>query len=135
MRSLASFMLLNVFLLIYIVSPIQGGSDSRKLDETTVPGAGGPTDEKCAPCTSDPPPPPSPPPPCPPPPALPPPPPKKPPSSNNCPPPPSNFIYITGPPGNLYPVVNDFSRGGRATPTPAVSIGFGFLVFLLRFGL
>ncbi|KAE8022839.1 hypothetical protein FH972_008608 [Carpinus fangiana] len=81
--------------------------------------APGTADENCSPCgqNSPPPPSPSPPPPpspCPPPPALPPPSPpppspKKSPPTKYCPPPPSSFIYLTGPPGNLYPIDQDFS--------------------------
>ncbi|OAY29220.1 leucine-rich repeat extensin-like protein 6 [Manihot esculenta] len=128
MRWLESLMLLNFFLLVAAAPPIQA-LDSRKLDENTAPGS---TDQKCTPCTATPPPPP-PPSPCPPPPALPPPTPKKPPSSN-CPPPPPSFIYISGPPGNLYPVDNDFSGAGRTTVAglPAL-IGCGLLAFLLRY--
>ncbi|KAJ9153119.1 hypothetical protein P3X46_026596 [Hevea brasiliensis] len=134
MRLLDFLMLLNFFLLIAATPPIQA-LDSRKLDENTVPA---PTDQKCAPCTSSPPPPPPPspcpPPPALPPPALPPPTPKKPPSSY-CPPPPASFIYITGPPGNLYPIDNDF--GGADRPTVAglpFLVGCGLLGFLLRYG-
>ncbi|EEF36353.1 mulatexin [Ricinus communis] len=132
-RCLDSMMLLNYFLLVLIISCAAPtlGLDSRKLDETpTVPA--GPTDEKCTPCNPTPPPPP-PPSPCPPPPALPPPSPKKPPSSY-CPPPPPSFIYITGPPGNLYPIDNDYSDAGRVTGLP-VLIGCGLFGLLLRFGL
>ncbi|KAK4423463.1 hypothetical protein Salat_1929100 [Sesamum alatum] len=99
--------------------------DSRKLDET-------PPDlqNKCGSCPCNNPcnPPPSPPPPSPPPP--PPPAPKKqPPPSNYCPPPPSGgggggqyppnppYIYINGPPGNLYPVDAYYSGSGRSFST------------------
>ncbi|XP_059447801.1 vegetative cell wall protein gp1-like [Corylus avellana] len=89
----------------------------------TAPGT---ADEKCSACGQNAPPPPSPPPPspCPPPPALPPPSPpppspKKPPSTQYCPPPPSSFIYITGPPGNLYPIDQDFSG---ATQNPMIRL-------------
>ncbi|KAA8529065.1 hypothetical protein F0562_033447 [Nyssa sinensis] len=86
----------------------------RKLDESTVPGTPdlGSKCTTCSPCNEckqspPPPPPPSPPPP------SPPPPPKKPPSQY-CPPPPSpSLIYMTGPPGNLYPVDPYFSAAGR----------------------
>ncbi|KAJ1425414.1 putative leucine-rich repeat extensin-like protein 6 [Sesbania bispinosa] len=94
-------------------------------------------EEKCTPCgyTPSPPPPlvyPSPPPPIvylsPPPPS-----PKKPPSVY-CPPPPSSpsYQYITGPPGNLYPVDENFSG---ATPTLPHSffVFFPLLVGLLVF--
>ncbi|XP_047159119.1 extensin-like [Vigna umbellata] len=110
-----------ILVLICVTTPING-EESRKLDETTN------GNEKCSPCEGgstpsppiieylSPPPPiiyPSPPPPSPPPPYLysspPPPSPKKPPSSY-CPPPPSSaYLYMTGPPGDLYPVDENFS--------------------------
>jgi len=102
-------MVLNLVLVFfYITTSIVNGVEigSRKLDETTVSTTNG-TDEKCTPCgdSSPPPPPPVNPPPSPPPPS-----PKKPPSQVYCPPPPSpSYIYITGPPGNLYPVDENFS--------------------------
>ncbi|GMH26252.1 hypothetical protein Nepgr_028095 [Nepenthes gracilis] len=115
-------------------------SETRILDETTVPGSSDPGN-KCGGCSScsnpcgqspPPPPPPSPPPPtpvlpsCPPPP---PPPPKKPPII--CPPPPG-LIYLIGPPGDLYPIDNSSSAGLRsfAVGLPAL-MGFG-LVCLLK---
>ncbi|KFK44392.1 hypothetical protein AALP_AA1G251500 [Arabis alpina] len=106
-------------------------SASRKLDEVDP--------IKCSPsCVQNPPPPspppPSPPPPsCPPPPALPPPPPKK--VGPYCPPPPpANFLYITGPPGNLYPVDEQFgAAAGKSFTVVKLSglIGFGILSFLI----
>ncbi|GLT36937.1 hypothetical protein SLA2020_112830 [Shorea laevis] len=92
---------------------------------------------KCTPSCAHSPPPPSPPPPsppppppaCPPPPALPPPTPKKPPTGY-CPPPPPSFIYITGPPGNLYPIDQDFSGAGRKSDQVGLllaSVGVGIL--------
>ncbi|XP_061355618.1 extensin-like [Gastrolobium bilobum] len=97
-------MVLNLILVLFYVTAQVNGVESRKLDETTMPPATNGTDEKCTPCGySSPPPPPANPPPSPPPPS-----PKKPPSQY-CPPPPSSFIYITGPPGNLYPVDENFS--------------------------
>ncbi|CAI0450783.1 unnamed protein product [Linum tenue] len=122
-----------IFVLVALFThPIHAAADSRKLDETAD---GTPGSEKCTPCNPSPPPPsPSPPPPaCPPPPALPPPspPPPKNPPSTYCPPPPppsppsSSIIYITGPPGNLYPVDNDFSGSGR--PTASAMIGCGLV--------
>ncbi|KAJ4843393.1 hypothetical protein Tsubulata_013296 [Turnera subulata] len=129
----------SLFLLLLISSMMATiqGLETRKLDDVTVPGDGSTNGEKCTPCNPSPPPP-SPPPPAqplcppPPPPALPPPAPKKPPSGyNNCPPPPS-FIYITGPPGNLYPVDNDFGGApGRKLMGLPVLIGCGLVGLLL----
>ncbi|KAK7379910.1 hypothetical protein VNO78_34186 [Psophocarpus tetragonolobus] len=89
-------------LLIFTSSNSVNAVESRNLDETPV-GVTNGTEQKCGSCgggTIYPsPPPPSPPPS-----------PKKPKPSSYCPPPPpSSFIYITGPPGNLYPVDEDFS--------------------------
>ncbi|KAK4772012.1 hypothetical protein SAY86_013787 [Trapa natans] len=100
------------------------GLETRRLDGS-VSGT-----EKCAPCGQAAPPPPPPPVPCPPPPALPPPSPKKPPSQY-CPPPPppQSYIYITGPPGNLYPIDQDF--GGASSSLPERFE----LVLLIAFGL
>ncbi|KAH8500651.1 hypothetical protein H0E87_015762 [Populus deltoides] len=145
-----SFMLLS--LLLFVVAPVHG-LNLRKLDETAVPG---PTEEKCSPCNPSPPPPslppvvyPSPPPPSPPPPSpvlypppppapvLPPPTPKKPPSGYNCPPPPapSNYdLYITGPPGELYPVDKDVNAASRHAVSLQVLIGCGLIGLLVRIG-
>ncbi|XP_061339747.1 extensin-like [Gastrolobium bilobum] len=146
-------MILNLILVLFCVTaPIKGGVESRKLDETTVPTTNG--EEKCIPCgyTSPPPtpeivylspPPPSssPPPPVvyqsPPPPLLiypspPPPSPKKPPSGYCPPPPPSSYIYITGPPGNLYPVDENFSGASHrnfATFLPLFACFLSLLAF------
>ncbi|XP_031388786.1 formin-like protein 16 [Punica granatum] len=131
-------MAIALFMVFVLVcsAPVISGSDTRKLDET-VPGA-----EKCSPCTGAPPPPP-PPSPCPPPPALPPPPPpalppptppppKKPPSGQYCPPPPpSSYIYITGPPGSLYPIDQDFNGAYQIVSSQFVFlIGIGLLGLL-----
>ncbi|TKY59043.1 hypothetical protein E2542_SST16119 [Spatholobus suberectus] len=102
---LKGHMVLNLVLVLVCVTTSVNGVESRKLDETPVPATNG-TDVKCGPCGTGYPPPP--PPPAIPPPSLPPPSPKKP-YSPYCPPPPSSFIYITGPPGNLYPVDENFS--------------------------
>ncbi|KAL4612529.1 hypothetical protein ACB092_08G206700 [Castanea dentata] len=116
----------------------------------TIPGS---ADEKCSACTqsSPPPPSPSPPPPSPPPPSpcppppsppalpppevLPPPTPKKPPTQE-CPPPPpppASLVYVTGPPGTLYPIDENFNGGSQnsATVLPVlVSCGLlGLLAF------
>ncbi|KAI3453117.1 hypothetical protein Pfo_009780 [Paulownia fortunei] len=112
--------------------------NSRKLDEA-------PPDfqNKCGSCPCNNPcnPPPSPPPPSPPPPP-PPPPPKKTPLSNYCPPPPSGggggqyppnppYIFINGPPGNLYPV--DYSGSGRSFSTGLVPFLISSVVGLIAF--
>ncbi|KAI3502555.1 hypothetical protein L1887_30695 [Cichorium endivia] len=120
-----------VVLTVAVVPAMIKAMNPRKLDETTNP-VGSPDDQiKCGSCpcgttcyTS--PPPPSPPPPTP---SPPPPPKKKPPTpSVNCPPPPyggggggggsgqapPNYIYITGPPGDIYPVVQSVSAAGRS---------------------
>ncbi|XP_030511803.1 sulfated surface glycoprotein 185 [Rhodamnia argentea] len=124
-----------VLVLVLAVAVPTSGLNPRKLDDTSAPGS-----DKCSYCTqSPPPPPPSPPPPspCPPPPALPPPPPppspKKPPSSY-CPPPPpspSSYIYITGPPGSLYPIDQSLSRAGRSFASGApFLVGLGLMGLL-----
>ncbi|KAL2344758.1 hypothetical protein Fmac_006043 [Flemingia macrophylla] len=108
---------LSLVLIICLFTSSVNGVEPRKLDETPVPATNG-TEVKCGPCGTNypPPPPPALPPPSPPPPS-----PKKP-STQYCPPPPpSSFIYITGPPGNLYPVDENFNgafshRGGVLLP-------------------
>ncbi|KAK4779469.1 hypothetical protein SAY87_015575 [Trapa incisa] len=131
-----------IFILVCSATPI-GGLATRKLDETSAPGT-----VKCTPACTEAPPPPPPPSPCPPPPppppppalppqlppALPPPPPLKKPPPEYCPPPPpspSSYIYITGPPGNLYPVVIYPSGASKRHGSGLVLlIGFGLLAFL-----
>ncbi|KAF5442309.1 hypothetical protein F2P56_034979 [Juglans regia] len=117
-------LLLTLFLVIIAVFTVPGTAEG---------------DEKCTSCTQISPPPPSPPPPCPPPPpppALPPPPPspKKPPTQY-CPPPPappSSFLYITGPPGNLYPIDEDFNGAARdMVMRLPVLVGCGLMLGLL----
>ncbi|KAK1437668.1 hypothetical protein QVD17_03464 [Tagetes erecta] len=119
-----------LLILVLIISPPIKAS----IDDTTP---GSPNDEiKCGTCpcgttcyASPPPPVPSPPPP------SPPPPPKKQ-SPTNCPPPPShggqappNYIYITGPPGDIYPVVQSVNGGLRFfTVPPSVVVAFGLLI-------
>ncbi|KAL7610195.1 hypothetical protein Lser_V15G11701 [Lactuca serriola] len=131
MMTAFQIMFLIILAMAVIPSTIKA-MNPRKLDETTNP-VGTPDDQiKCGSCpcgttcyTSPPPPSPSPPPPSPPPPPK-----KKPPPSSgaNCPPPPysggggggggglapPNYIYITGPPGDLYPVVQSISGGDRS---------------------
>ncbi|CAI8618491.1 unnamed protein product [Vicia faba] len=126
-------MILNLILMFfYITVSLINNVESRKLDEITVPTTNG-TDVKCAPsCGGYAPPPPPPPQNCPPPPSPPPPSPKKPPSQN-CPPPPSpsSYIYITGPPGNLYPIDENFSgvnhRHHRSFAVILLSLAVAFL--------
>ncbi|XP_028759056.1 leucine-rich repeat extensin-like protein 2 [Neltuma alba] len=118
-----------IFLLILCLTvPLQVVYSSRKLDETTVPAG----DRKCSPCgdySSPPPPPPALPPPSPPPPS-----PKKSPSQY-CPPPPPppSFIYITGPPSNLYPVDENFNSASRRSFLPAAAVLPGLVTLLLGF--
>lgn len=137
-----------VFLLFFVVAtPITNGLNSRKLDETENKCGGCPCDKPCNP--------PSPPPPSPPPPSLPPPsppPPKKPPSGYNCPPPPysgggggggggenvpyapnSQYIYMTGPPGDLYPVDHDVGGAKRSFSSGFSLLIGGFFLGLLSF--
>ncbi|OIS95663.1 PREDICTED: mulatexin-like [Nicotiana attenuata] len=133
-----------VFLLFLIAIPITNGLNPRKLDEVDENKCGGCPCNK--PCVS-PSPPPSPP-------ALPPPsppPPKKPPSAY-CPPPPSGgggsggggggyvpdtpnsqYIYMTGPPGNLYPVDHDFGGAKRSFSSGFSLLIVGFFLGLLSF--
>ncbi|PRQ40911.1 hypothetical protein RchiOBHm_Chr4g0441241 [Rosa chinensis] len=127
------FKFLSLFLVA--VALLGGGASVRAQDGS----------EKCGSCATPSPPPPSPPPPsqCPPPPALPPPTPvlpppspkNPPPSTSYCPPPPSSLIYITGPPGQLYPVDQDFNgaHGVRNSVGLPILLGLGLLVFW-RFG-
>ncbi|XVF43640.1 hypothetical protein PTKIN_Ptkin02bG0056600 [Pterospermum kingtungense] len=121
---------LTIFFIIATFSYPINALEPRKLDESTVPGDQG---VKCTPsCVqSPPPPPPSPSPPPPSPPVQPPPTPKKPPSQY-CPPPPSptSFIYITGPPGNLYPIDQDFGGASRNLQVRLLALISGFLVLL-----
>ncbi|KAK8483404.1 hypothetical protein V6N13_090502 [Hibiscus sabdariffa] len=115
------------FVIITVACPING-LESRKLDESTVPGDQG---VKCTPSCiqSPPPPPPSPPPACPPPPA-----PKKPPTQY-CPPPPvppspPSYIYITGPPGNLYPIDENFGGADRNVAVGLLALVSGLFLLL-----
>ncbi|KAI3733856.1 hypothetical protein L6452_13314 [Arctium lappa] len=115
--------ILLLILAAVVVAPIKA-MNPRKLDQTT--SIGGSTDDqqiKCGgcpcnnPCNTNPPPPPP----------SPPPPPKKPSPTPgfNCPPPPSSYIYINGPPGNLYPVDPYASSADRrvwVTPSLVVAI-------------
>ncbi|XVE85401.1 hypothetical protein DITRI_Ditri17bG0088200 [Diplodiscus trichospermus] len=122
---------LTTFFVIATVAYPINCSESRKLDESIAPGDQG---VKCTPSCIQSPPPPSPPPPCPPPPSppvLPPPAPKKPPTQY-CPPPPSppSFIYITGPPGNLYPIDQNFGGASRNLQVGLSALVCGFLIFL-----
>uniref|UniRef100_A0A1J3DWQ8 Uncharacterized protein n=1 Tax=Noccaea caerulescens TaxID=107243 RepID=A0A1J3DWQ8_NOCCA len=126
-----------ITLLTYpIIINASSASDSssanvRKLDEVDP--------IKCSPSCVQTPPPPSPPPPSPPPPACPPPPALPPPPkkvSPYCPPPPppADLLYITGPPGNLYPVDEQFgAAAGKSFTVVKLSglIGLVILGFLI----
>ncbi|KAI4373237.1 hypothetical protein MLD38_011385 [Melastoma candidum] len=146
MATLAAYSIrigLLLILLSFASTPVSAATTttSRKLDESTAPGVG----ENCIPCTQASPPPPPPPVPCPPPPALPPPPPPPPalppppppsppqkPPTTYCPPPPSTYIYIAGPPGNLYPVEQYLGGAGRRLgPRPWLLAGFGLIGVML----
>ncbi|KAL7110697.1 hypothetical protein ACP275_05G041700 [Erythranthe tilingii] len=116
--------------------------NSRNLDELTPDPD---LQNKCGSCPCNNPcanPPPSPPPP-----SLPPPPPppapKKPPPTTNCPPPPYGggggggggqyppnppYIYINGPPGNLYPVDPFYSGSGRSFDSAGLMLIGGALL-------
>ncbi|KAL4569418.1 hypothetical protein LXL04_025054 [Taraxacum kok-saghyz] len=142
----------SMFLIILVVAVVNPSTikamNPRKLDDTTT-GVGSPDDQiKCGSCpcgttcyASPPPPSPSPPPP------SSPPPPKKPSPSPglNCPPPPyggggggggggkapPNYIYITGPPGDLYPVVQSISAADRSfTVVPPLLVLSGLMGLL-----
>lgn len=98
--ALLTLSLFLFFILSSNVQPIHCLTSSKKLDESA---GGSDPSVKCTPCTNYPPPPP--------------PPPKKPPPAY-CPPPPpppSSFIYMLGPPGNLYPIDQDFAGANRRT--------------------
>ncbi|KAK1390056.1 hypothetical protein POM88_018234 [Heracleum sosnowskyi] len=113
------------------IASTNGLNDPRRLQESSVPVDPN-SGLKCGgcpscntPCTQSPPslPPPSPPPPSP----------KKKskPSPNNCPPPPESNIYMTGPPGNLYPVDSNYSSASRTLLAGlSLLVGYGFLSFL-----
>ncbi|KAE8716633.1 hypothetical protein F3Y22_tig00110114pilonHSYRG00484 [Hibiscus syriacus] len=116
---------LTIFFVIATVAYPIHGLESRKLDEGTVPGDQG---IKCTPsCTVRSPPPPPPPLP----PVLPPTTPKNPPTQY-CPPPPSppSFIYMTSPPGNLYPIDQTYGAANRKFEVGLLALVSGFLVFL-----
>ena len=106
--------------MISILVESQQPTNSKKLLDETPPEL----ENKCGGCPCNNPcnPPPSPPPP--------PPPKKQPPQSNYCPPPPSGggqnppYIYINGPPGNLYPVDPYYSGSAR-------SFSSGLMPFLI----
>lgn len=129
-----SSLLATLLVILVVAAPTNALNNPRKLQESSVPVVDPNGEIKCGgcpvcnvPCTQSPP---SPPPPSPPPPPAP----KKPPTpsypSLNCPPPPS-YIYITGPPGNLYPVDPYFSNAARdlLVGIPFL-VGFGFLSLL-----
>ncbi|XP_056694364.1 sulfated surface glycoprotein 185 [Spinacia oleracea] len=97
----------SILLVLIFIAPINGFDETGSSDSSIKCGG-------CSPCGNpscylSPPPPPSP--------LPPPPPPKKKPISSYCPPPPSStgtgsgsgFVYMTAPPGELYPVVQNYS--------------------------
>ncbi|KAF3622768.1 putative chaperone protein DnaJ 1-like [Capsicum annuum] len=132
-----------IFLLFFVVSiQITNGLNPRKLDEGENKCGGCPCNKPCNPPS---PPPPSPPPPSPPPPKS------KPPSGYNCPPPPpysggggggdqdvpyppnSQYIYMTGPPGDLYPVDHNVNSAKKSFTTEFSLLIGGFFLGLLYF--
>ncbi|KAI9080460.1 hypothetical protein K1719_037574 [Acacia pycnantha] len=132
-----------IICLVFTTPLLVSAVENRRLDETTAPAAPNGS-EKCSPCenSSPPPSPPyysSPPPPTPnypppPPPyeySSPPPPKKNPPSSQYCPPPPASLLYVTGPPGNLYPVDEDFNGASRRSFAAALPLILAGLLTLL----
>ncbi|CAA3026486.1 Hypothetical predicted protein [Olea europaea subsp. europaea] len=127
----------TVFLVIISMAVRIEALNPRKLDDETPPDL----QNKCGncpcnnPCNQAPPPPPPPSP-------SPPPPPKIKPPSNYCPPPPSGggqyppnppYIYINGPPGNLYPVDPYYSGASRGFSLGLpffISTVLGFIAFI-----
>ncbi|CAA7022455.1 unnamed protein product [Microthlaspi erraticum] len=113
-----------VFLAFPMMIKALDSSTHRKLQDDPI---------KCTPCLQNPPPPPSPPPPslaCPPPP-----PPPSPPKKSYCPPPPSTYIYMTGPPGELYPVDQQFGAAAEKSFTVVKISGLialGVMCFLMN---
>ncbi|KAL9679849.1 hypothetical protein QQ045_017720 [Rhodiola kirilowii] len=125
--TLLFFFLTHLIIQTPIITAAANQIQQRKLlDET-------PTGEiKCGGCSScsnpcaQSPPPPSPPPP-------PPSPPKKPPTVN-CPPPPAPYIYITGPPSDLYPVdPYYYGSAGRLTAGFVAFVSSVFGLFVVGF--
>lgn len=120
----ATILTAMAFLAFPMIINASDSSTNRKLEEDPI---------KCTPCLQNiPPPPPSPPPPSPacPPPPLPPSPPKK----SYCPPPPSTYIYMTGPPGELYPIDQQFGAAAAKRFTVVKILGliaFGVMSFLM----
>ncbi|XP_022989990.1 leucine-rich repeat extensin-like protein 3 [Cucurbita maxima] len=125
--------------LLLLISPSSSSAAVRRLDDTPVSATPADPTVKCSPCEQNPPSPPpppvypSPPPPSPPPPDVvvyySPPPPKKDHKNNDCPPPPSpNFMYITGPPGDLYPIDQNYNAAARRLVSAAASAVIGLAV-------
>ncbi|KAL8196409.1 hypothetical protein R6Q57_024704 [Mikania cordata] len=137
--TIAFRIMVSMILVAAVVTHTIKAVNPRKLDDTTV--VGSPNDEvKCGTCpcgttcytSPPPPPPPSPPPP---------PPPKKqtPTPGGNCPPPPysggggkapPNYIYIAGPPGDLYPIVQSVSAACRSFTAALLLVTSGLLGML-----
>lgn len=134
--SLSGFFLLLLLVVVFLVAPIHGLEENRKLDEVGLPGSTDPSIKcgGCSPCgatcyLSPPPPPPEvylPPPP--------PPPHKKPPKTRDCPPPPYTpaFIYTGAPPDSLYPVDRNYSGSTRIFSSSVFALlGYGLLTLLI----
>ncbi|KAK9750300.1 hypothetical protein RND81_02G185600 [Saponaria officinalis] len=130
-KSLSTYIISTILILLYFIGKINGDEQSRTLDETVAsPGLSDPSLKcgGCSPCghpscyQSPPPPPP-------------PPPPKKPPSTRYCPPPPCPWIYAPGPPGGLYPVDPSYSYYSGAVvnfaATLKIFVGYGLLELIV----
>lgn len=119
----ATYLMAIVFLAFPMIINASDSSSNRKLEEDPI---------KCISCLQNPPPP------SPPPPSLscpPPPPPPSPPKKSYCPPPPSTYLYMTGPPGELYPVDMQFGAAAGKSFTVVKILGLltlGVMGFLMN---